>query len=80
MQNLEEIPSENDQNDGMAQQMEESIEDLMAEMIARRGYVNISRNNLQELTVMKFTQMIVRENGEWHVPIPHSIVKAGYAF
>ncbi len=64
----------------MAEEMEESIEDLSAEMIARRGYVNISRNNLQDLTTTKFAQMIVRENGEREVPIPHSIVKAGYAF
>ncbi len=78
--NLEEISSENDQNAGIADEMEESIENLSAEMIARRGYVNISRNNLQDLTTTKFAQMIVRENSEREVPIPHSIVKAGYAF
>ncbi len=59
---------------------EEIIENLSAEMSARRAFVNISQNNLVELSITAFAQRFARDNSKWEIPFPQSITRDGGAF
>ncbi|MCP4599579.1 MAG: hypothetical protein GY847_03400, partial [Proteobacteria bacterium] len=70
----------NGQQNGDFVENEEPIENLSAEMQARRAYVNISRNNLQDYSVSSFAQRLIRDNKQRQIPFPKSVAKEGWAF
>ncbi len=79
--NSEENESENAISAPGIEENEESVEILSEEMSAKRAYVNILHNNLQDYSLNAFARTLVSENaGKRNVPIPNSITRAGTAF
>ncbi len=79
--NVEENESETAMNAACFEENQEFVENLSDEMSAKRAYINIPRNNLQDYSLNAFARTLVAENaGKRKVPIPNSITRAGTAF